>query len=313
MGAQIVSWLIILLLMLQASTPTAISFDYVIAGGGTCGMVLANRLSEDPNITVAVIEPGEDVRNNPNVTDPGNFLVAFDTPIDWSYPSTTQPSAANRSFTFHSGKAIGGTSTINGMTYIRADAAEIDAWEALGNEGWNWTALLPYYKQTERFTPPTKTQTDVGADFEPQYHGRHGDLHVGFRYALPNGSFYGLIEETWESLGYQVNPEVNSGETRGFDVWPMTIDRDSDLRWDSARAYYYPVEHRANLFLLRGTALNLEFDSGVVVDNKKATGLRYVDGDNDTIIVGANNEVILSAGALRTPLLLEMSGIGNSQ
>ncbi|KAL1853219.1 hypothetical protein Daus18300_011867 [Diaporthe australafricana] len=313
MGAQTVSWLFILLLISDIMTATAISFDYVVVGGGTCGLVLANRLSEDPNITVAVIEPGEDVRNNPNVTDPGNFVVAFDTPIDWSYPSTTQASAANRSFTFHSGKAIGGTSTINGMTYIRADAAEIDAWEALGNEGWNWSTLLPYYKQTERFTTPTKEQTDVGANFEPEYHGKHGDLHVGFRYALPNGSFHGLVQETWEGLGYHVNPEVNSGETRGFDVWPMTIDRDSDLRWDSARAYFSPVEHRNNLFLLKGTALNLELDAGIVGGTKKATSLRYVDGSNNTIIVGVNKEVILSAGALRTPLLLEMSGIGNPQ
>lgn len=289
------------------------SFDYVIVGGGTCGLVLANRLSEDPNITVAVIEPGEDVRNNPNVTDPGNFIVAFDTSIDWSYPSTAQPGAANRSFTFHSGKAIGGTSTINGMTYIRADAAEIDAWETLGNEGWNWASLLPYYKRTERFTPPTKTQTDFGASFEPEYHGNHGDLNVGFRYALPNGSFHELVQKSWEHLGYPVNPEVNSGETRGFDVWPMTIERESDLRWDSARAYFYPVQGRANLVVFKGTALSIEMDTKLVSTLKKATGVRYIDGNNVTINVGVDKEVILSAGALRTPLVLEMSGIGNSQ
>ncbi|KAK2604766.1 hypothetical protein N8I77_007667 [Diaporthe amygdali] len=299
--------------MSQIITTTAMSFDYVIVGGGTCGLVLANRLSEDPNITVAVIEPGEDVRNNPNVTDPGNFIVAFDTSIDWSYPSTAQPGAANRSFTFHSGKAIGGTSTINGMTYIRADAAEIDAWETLGNEGWNWASLLPYYKRTERFTPPTKTQTDFGASFKPEYHGNHGNLNVGFRYALPNGSFHELVQKSWEHLGYPVNPEVNSGETRGFDVWPMTIERESDLRWDSARAYFYPVQGRANLVVFKGTALSIEMDIKLVSTFKKAAGVRYIDGNNVTMNVGVDKEVILSAGALRTPLVLEMSGIGNSQ
>lgn len=311
MNSQTFLWFMLTVFMPDATIATAMSFDYVIVGGGTCGLLLANRLSEDPNITVAVIEPGEDTRNNPNVTDPDNFTVPFDTSIDWSYPSTAQPGAANRSFSFHSGKAVGGTSTINGMTYIRADAAEIDAWEALGNEGWDWNTLLPFYKQTERFTPPTKTQTAVGASFEPEYHGDHGDLHVGFRYALPNGSFHGLVQETWENVGYSVNPDVNSGETRGFNVWPMTIDREADLRWDAARAYYYPVEDRDNLVLLRGTGMNLEWKDKVKGDMETATGVRYVDGNNQTITIGVGREVIVSAGALRTPLLLEMSGIGN--
>ncbi|KUI64913.1 Pyranose dehydrogenase 1 [Cytospora mali] len=168
-------------------------FDYVVVGGGTCGLLVANRLSEDPNTTVVVIEPGQDARNNPNVTDPANFLVPFNTPIDWAYPTISQPGAANRSLTFHSGKAIGGTSTINGLTYFRSDAAEIDAWEALGNAGWNWETLFPYYKKVERFTRPTTAQVASGAHYEPQYHGEDGDLHVGYRYALSNGSFHGLL------------------------------------------------------------------------------------------------------------------------
>jgi choline dehydrogenase len=89
-------------------------FDYIIAGAGTCGLVLANRLSEDPKIRVAVIEPGGDVRDNVNVTDPGLFTVAFDTSIDWQYATTPQAAAGNRSLPWHAGKAIGGTSTING-------------------------------------------------------------------------------------------------------------------------------------------------------------------------------------------------------
>lgn len=299
------------IVIFQTMTTTATRFDYIIIGGGTCGLLLANRLSEDPNFTVAVIEPGEDVRNNPNVTDPGNFVVPFDTSIDWSYLSMAQPGAANRSFSFHSGRAIGGTSTINGMTYIRADAAEIDAWEGLGNKGWNWNTLLPYYTRTERFTPPTGAQTDVGASFDPEYHGEHGDLHVGFRYALPNGSFHGIVQKTWESLGYPVNPDVNSGDVHGFDVWPMTIDRDSDLRWDSARAYYYPVEGRHNLVVFNGTGLNIEWEEGKVDGVKRATGIQYADDNHQKITLNANKEVILSAGALRTPLILEMSGIGN--
>ncbi|KAG8166266.1 hypothetical protein KVR01_004818 [Diaporthe batatas] len=302
---------ILMVLLSEAIITTATSFDYVIAGGGTCGLLLANRLSEDPNVSVAVIEPGEDTRNNPNVTDAGNFITALGTSIDWAYPSTAQPGAANRSFSFHSGKAIGGTSTINGMTYVRADAAEIDAWEALGNKGWNWDTLFQYYKRTERFTPPTTAQEDAGASFEPQSHGYQGELHVGYRYAIPNGSFPGIVQTTWESLGYPLNPDVNSGDTRGFDVWPMTIDRNPDLRWDSARAYYYPVEGRANLVLFQGTALNIEWEEDGIDGVMSATGVRYVDRNNQTVTLDVSKEAIISTGALRTPLLLEMSGIGN--
>lgn len=311
LNQQALMCLVLTALTSVAITTTATSFDYVVVGGGTCGLLLANRLSEDPNVTVAVIEPGEDTRNNTNVTDAGNFIVALGTSIDWAYSSTAQLGAANRSFTFHSGRAMGGTSTINGMTYVRADAAEIDAWEALGNKGWNWDTLFQYYKRTERFTPPTTAQEDAGAIFEPQLHGDQGDMHVGFRYALPNGSFPGTVQTTWKSLGYPVNPDVNSGDTRGFDVWPMTIDRESDLRWDSARAYYYPVEGRANLVLFKGTALNMELGESEKDGLMSATSVRYVDDHNQTVTLNVNKEAILSAGALRTPLLLEMSGIGN--
>jgi choline dehydrogenase len=202
----------------QAILGTASSVDYVIVGAGTCGLIVASLLSENPNVTVAVVEPGEDTRNNPNITDPDNLIVPFGTSIDWDYPSTAQLAAANRSLSFHSGNAIGGTSTINGMTYIRADAAEIDAWKALGNEGWNWNTLLPYYKQTEYFKPPTRVQEHVSASFEPQYHRNYGDLHVGFRFALSNGSFGELVQTAWENIGYLVNLDVNGGDSHGFDV-----------------------------------------------------------------------------------------------
>jgi choline dehydrogenase len=305
--------LVLLIAIIEAKVTSALKFDYVIVGGGTCGLLVANRLSEDPNTTVAVIEPGQDVRNNPNVTDPDNFTVPFDTPIDWAYPTVAQSGAANRSLTLHSGKAIGGTSTINGMTYIRADAAEIDAWEALGSGGWNWDSLLPYYKKVERFTRPTAAQVAAGASYEPEYHGEHGDLHVGFRYALPNGSAHEILRETWKNLGYTLNPDVNSGDVRGFDVWPQTVDRDLDVRWDAARAYYYPIEGRSNLKILKGTAVRVLWDAETRRSGKKARGVEYINANEETTVVTVGQEVILSAGSLRTPPLLEMSGVGNPQ
>lgn len=288
-------------------------FDYIIAGGGTCGLLLANRLSEDANVTVAVIEVGGDVRDNPNVTNPDNFFASWNSPIDWAYPTTPQSSGNNRTLTLHAGKAIGGSSTINGMVYIRADAAEIDAWETLGSEGWNWEALLPYYKKVEKFITPTEAQAIAGASYDPAYNGEDGDLHVGFRYSLPNGSFYPITRETWANLGYSDIPDVNAGNTRGFDVYPMTIDRDTDLRWDAARAYYYPVEGRTNLHIIQGTAVKLVWDNEDDDTGKVASGITYIDVNNETITLSVGKEVILSAGALRSPLILEMSGIGNTK
>lgn len=205
---------------------TTMKFDFIIAGGGTSGLLLANRLSANPSTTVVIIEPGQDVRTNPNVSDPAKFLgeAAFDTSIDWAYLTTPQPHAAGRTLELHAGKAVGGISTINGMTYIRADAAEIDAWAALESEGWSWESLLPYYRRVESFSPPTVAQTAASASYEAQFHGAEEFLKVGNLYTLPNGSFHGIVRDTWEGLGYAVNPEVNSGDTRGFDVWPMTVD-----------------------------------------------------------------------------------------
>ncbi|KAI1375851.1 putative GMC oxidoreductase [Hypoxylon crocopeplum] len=288
------------------------SFDYVIAGAGTCGLVLANRLSEDPNVRVAVIEPGGDVRNNPNVTDVTGFTQALNTDIDWQYSTTPQPGGSNMSIPFHAGKAIGGTSTINGMTYIRGDKAEFDAWESLGNDGWNWDTLYPYFKKVEQFSPPTAAQLAAGASFNPEYHGENGILKTGFPFQLFNGSFHKFAQQAWHSLGYSLNPDVNGGDVRGFGIWPQTLDRDANVREDAARAYYYPVEQRRNLKIIKGTVTKVTWaDSSASDGILSADGVEYRTPDGKTIAITAAKEVLLSAGSLRSPLILESSGVGN--
>ncbi|KAI8962822.1 putative GMC oxidoreductase [Daldinia sp. FL1419] len=305
--------LLISLVLISLGVPVRCeTFDYVIAGAGTCGLLLANRLSEDPSIKVAVIEPGDDVRNNPNVTDVGAFLRAFNTEIDWQYNTTPQPGANNKSIPFHAGKAIGGTSTINGMTYIRGDKAEFDAWESLGNDDWNWEILYPYFKRVEQFSPPTAAQQAAGASFDAEYHGKDGLMKTGFPFRLINGSFYELAQQTWESLGYPLNQDVNSGETRGFGVWPQTLDRDQNIREDAARAFYYPIEKRPNLKVIKGIATKVTWMNSLAgISVHAANGLEYLDPAGQTITINVTNEVILSTGSLRSPLILERSGIGN--
>ncbi|KAI1426704.1 GMC oxidoreductase [Xylaria sp. FL1777] len=288
------------------------TFDYIIAGAGTCGLVLANRLSANPKIRVAVIEPGEDVRDNVNVTDPSLFTVAYGTSIDWQYTTTPQPAAGNRTIPWHAGKAIGGTSTINGMTYVRGDKPQFDAWEALGNEGWNWDALYPYYKKAERFTVPSPAQTAAGAAYDPAVHGETGHVHTGFPFSLVNGSFHGLAADGWAALGYPLNEEVNAGSVHGFSAWPQTLDRDQNIRFDAARSYYYAVENRPNLTLIKGTVKRIIWaHSAATGQAAVASGVEYVTPSGELAKATAAKEVILSAGALRSPLILESSGVGN--
>ncbi|KAI0481500.1 GMC oxidoreductase [Xylaria cf. heliscus] len=303
----------VLLAMLSARAVYGETFDYIIAGAGTCGLVLANRLTANPKIRIAVIEPGEDVRNNINVTDPGLFTVAYGTSIDWQYSTTPQPFAGNRTIPWHAGKAIGGTSTINGMTYVRGDKPQFDAWEGLGNEGWNWDTLYPYYKKAEKFTIPDAAQVAAGAAYVPEAHGESGHVHTGFPFALINGSFHELATETWEELGFPRIDDPNVGSVRGFSVWPQTLDRDQNLRYDAARSYYYAVEDRPNLTLIKGTVkkINWAKKSAATSAAAVAEGVEYVTPDGKLVELTASKEVILSAGALRSPLILESSGVGN--
>ncbi|GAW11276.1 hypothetical protein ANO14919_006190 [Xylariales sp. No.14919] len=302
----------ILLGILIARAACGETFDYIIAGAGTCGLVLANRLSADPKIRVAVIEPGEDVRSNVNVTNPALFTVAYGTSIDWQYSTTPQPAAGNRTIPWHAGKAIGGTSTINGMTYIRGDKPQFDAWERLGNEGWNWESLYPYFKKIEKFTVPSTAQTAAGATYDADIHGETGHVHTGFPFSLVNGSFHGLAADTWDALGYPLNEDVNAGSVRGFSTWPQTLDRDRNLRFDAARSYYYAVEDRKNLRLIRGTVKRITWArSSAAGQPAVADGVEYVTPNGELDTVTAAEEVILSAGALRSPLILESSGVGN--
>lgn len=198
------------------------------------------------------------------------------------------------------------------MTYIRGDKAEFDAWEYLGNDGWNWETIYPYMKQVERFSSPTVAQQAAGASFNLEYHGWDGSVTTAFPFELSNGTLHELVQQSWEKLGYSLNPDVNGGETRGFSVWPQTLDREADIRDDAARAYYYPVEQRPNLKIIKGTATKITWADSVASDSPLlANGIEYQTTDGRTLTITATKEVLLSAGAVRSPPILERSGIGN--
>ncbi|PYI05504.1 GMC oxidoreductase [Aspergillus sclerotiicarbonarius CBS 121057] len=302
----------ILLGILIQTSVQATHYDYVIIGGGTCGLTVANRLSSHPNTTVAIVEPGKDEHDNPNVTSVLGFGRAFNTSMDWQYLSTDQTYAANQRVEYHSGKAWGGSSTINGLTYIRAQNVHIDAWETLGNTGWNWSTLYPYYLQSEMFQIPSPAQMDAGASYIPYYHGWNGPVNVGYPFELNNGSLASLVNLTWQNLGFEFNPDPNGGQVEGFSVWPLTVDRDMDVRADAARAYYYPVRDRANLGMIQGLVNRILWQGTDSTEGDAlAGGVEYTAPDGSVKRLYANREVILSAGSIRTPAILELSGVGN--
>ncbi|KAF2971284.1 hypothetical protein GQX73_g2276 [Xylaria multiplex] len=287
--------------------------DYIIIGAGTSGLVLANRLSANPNTTVVVIEPGPDDRNNPNVTDPLNRGRNANTSIDWSYKSVPQSQLNNRTVEFTAGKLVGGTSMINGLMYIRTAVPEIDGWEYLGATGWNWDNLWPYHKDIERFTDPTPDQLKAGAGANPEYHGRSGEVAVSYPPQLLTGSFYSTLAATWECLGVPICQDANGGKVEGFTVRPMMIDRESSIRASAAKAFYYPIAERSNLHLIRGTALSLLWSDDFEGKKQVSTGVRYLDSEGNprSIALDLSGEVIIAAGALATPTILEASGVGS--
>lgn len=197
-----------------------------------------------------------------------------------------------------------------GMSYTRAQSVQIDAWELVGNEGWNWKNLLPYYKRSEGFQVPTLGQIDSGADYFIRYHGEDGPVKVGWPNAMTNSSLLPVLDETLSGLGVPYNRDVNDGNMIGLISHPDTIDRDANIRHDAARAYYWPYENRSNLKIISNTRANKIIWAEGSQSEAIAIGVE-VTGVDGPEVIHASKEVILSAGSLRSPLLLELSGIGN--
>ena len=294
---------------------TQTSYDYIIVGGGTAGLVVANRLSELQDTSVLVIEAGGSVYNNPNVTDTTGYGNAFGTSIDWAYQTVDQEYGGGSPQTLRAGKALGGTSTINGMVYARAQDAQINAWEAIGNEGWNWETLFPYYKKGEGFQVPSDYPflQGSGVTYDSSAHGYEGPLKVGWPQGEENDGLAQTVNKTYQSLDVPVsfNQDLNGGNMVGYSLYPMTVDSKLNVREDAARAYYYPYQSRQNLHVLLHTFANrLTWKNG---EDVTADGVEVTLANGTTTVIHAKREVILSAGSMRSPLLLELSGIGNKE
>ncbi|KAF9264458.1 alcohol oxidase [Marasmius fiardii PR-910] len=294
------------------SDPTTTSYDFVIIGGGTAGSVVAARLSEDPNITVCVLEAGNDNTYDQEVQVPGFGFKNLGRPdILWPFTSVPQPFANDRTLSHLRGKSLGGSSAINLLVAVRGHAAEIDAYETLGNDGWNWSNLLPYFQKSETHTVTSENTVQYGAELNTAYHGTDGPIHRTFaKWTTPVLSQY---FETMKSLGYHYNKDPYNGDNSG--VWPsqFAIHATDSVRTFAASGYLKPAEKRTNLHVFTGAHV-----SKVILDSdKQQNGLVVAEGveykrDGKTFRALAKKEVILCAGAYQSPQILELSDLEKS-
>ncbi|MCI4668680.1 MAG: GMC family oxidoreductase N-terminal domain-containing protein [Bacteroidia bacterium] len=263
-------------------------FDYIIVGAGSAGCVLANRLSENPDNSVLLIEAGKK-DSKAEIHIPAAFSKLFKSELDWGLETIEQEHAGQRKFYLPRGKVLGGSSSINAMIYIRGNRADYDSWESMGNKGWAYQDLLPLFKKSEKF--------EGG---ENHYHGEHGPLRVAsLREPLPLSKAF---VEAGVELGFDANDDFNGEKQEGFGHYH--VNQHQGKRFSGAKAFLKPIKSRKNLTILTESPVQQ-----ILIENKRAIGIVYKTKTH-LQEVKARKEVIVAAGAYHSPQLLMVSGIG---
>jgi choline dehydrogenase-like flavoprotein len=268
--------------------PKQSAYDYVVVGAGSAGCVLANRLSEDPGTTVLLLEAGGKDRH-PNIKIPAAFANQFHTRLDWDFETEPEPHVDHRRLYIPRGRSVGGSSSMNAMLYVRGRPLDYDLWERQGAPGWGWSDVLPYFLRSE---------DNVRGDSE--FHATGGPLRVEEQRS-PRPVDRRLLDAT-AAAGIPEVPDYNGPEQDGASMFQ--VNQRGGRRWSAADAFLRPALGRPNLELAtRATVLRVE------LEGNRATGVRFADRRGEHV-VRASREVILSAGAIGSPQLLMLSGIG---
>ena len=270
---------------------SAAEADYVIVGAGSAGCALAYRLSEAGASVLVVEYGGSDV--GPLIQMPGALSFPMNMKrYDWGYWSEPEPHLGGRRLACPRGKVIGGSSSINGMVYVRGHAKDFDAWEAMGASGWSYADVLPYYKRMETWDP-------AGHGGDDSWRGRDGPLHVT-RGKRDNPLVQAFVQ-AGRQAGYQLTEDYNGQQQEGFGPMEHTIHKGA--RWSAAKAYLRPALQRKNCNLIRGLARKIVFSG------RRAVGVELLAGGG-LKTVRAKREVILASSSINSPKLLMLSGIG---
>jgi len=270
------------------------AFDYIVVGAGSAGCVLANRLSADPKNAVLLLEAGGK-DSHPLIHIPAGFVKTMNNPrYNWAFETEPEEGTKNRKIPIARGKALGGSSSINGMAYVRGQARDYDDWAQMGNRGWSWDDVLPFF---------IKSENREGATDATPWRGRGGELNVA-----DQGQTYPMLDKVLEAArqaGYPLTDDYNKGDQEGWSYYQVTMK--NGRRSSSATAFLNPAKKRPNLRIETGA-----YVTGLTFDGARVTGLSY-DHNGVERTVTAGREVILSAGAVQSPQLLELSGIGQPE
>jgi len=272
-------------------------FDYVIVGAGAAGSVLANRLTQDPNVTVCLLEAGPK-DTNPYIHIPAGFIkTLFDPDVTWQFKTQPTENTAGRPISTTQGRTLGGSSSINGMVYNRGQPADLDNWAQRGNRGWGYEDMLPYYKRTERRILPAGATPDTNKRGQSTSGIPVTDMK--WIHPLSEAFIAGCIAE-----GIPRNPDYNSGDQAGVGYFQRAIE--NGWRVSAARAFLKPIAKRTTLDIRTNARA-----TRILFEGKRATGIAYARTRNGPETqVKARREVILSAGTVNTARLLQISGIG---
>lgn len=266
-------------------------FDYIVVGAGSAGCVVAARLSQDPAVSVLLLEAGgsnDDVR----IKTPAKFGALVNTKFDWGFRTCAQSELLNRQIYYPRGRTIGGTGSINYMINLRGHPSDFDHWHQLGCEGWSWDDVLPYFRRSEG----NRIHSD-------DLHGTSGPMVVDDQ---PEKS---PLTETFigacKDIGIPFNPDLNGAEIEGCGYFPATLDNNE--RCSTATAYLKPASSRGNLTIESGATI-----TRIVLNGKRAVGVDYFQ-HGQSHNAHADSEIVLCAGAIGSPQLLQLSGIGPSE
>ena len=272
--------------------PSGPEADFIVVGAGSAGCVLAARLSEDTGSRVVLLEAGE-MRRSPIYTWPLLQGFAFSNPAsNWGYETEPQAQLAGQRLAWPRGRMVGGSHAMNGMLYVRGNRQDYDHWRQLGNRGWGYRDVLPYFRRSE--------DHERGED---AYHGTGGPLHV--RGARRSNPVFAAFVQAGVQAGFPENPDFNGAEQEGFGTFDFTIRK--GLRWTTARGFLAPALKRGNLRLETGAQA-----TRLLFEGRRAVGVAFRQGGRD-IELRARREVILAGGAINSPQLLMLSGIGDAE